>query len=106
MQGSPEWPQPSNYEKWEDWATQLIQRLNENLTPDYSEVGQFGEFAVSLPQNGKWLPTAGGSFLDASFPLLAQRLGTTFGAKPTASSTRLPNRAAGAANFVAGIKAT
>jgi hypothetical protein len=106
MFGAPEWPQPKNYEKWEDWADQLIQLLNTEWVDDYSEVGQYAEFAVSLPPNGKWLPTVGGSFLDASFPVLAQKLQTTFGAKPTADSTRLPNRAAGAANFVGGIRAT
>lgn len=106
MQGTPEWPQPAAYDEWEEWATQMVQRLNEEWQEDYSDVGQFAEFAVSLPTNGKWLPTAGGAFEDASFPLLAVKLGTTFGAKPTATSTRLPNRAAGAANFVAGIRAT
>lgn len=102
--GLPEWPEPSLYPDWKEWSRALIGCLNEQLLEDYSEVGMVVEFAVSLPQNGRWLEANGGTFLSASYPELAQKLGTTFTPAPPAGSTRLPNRTP-AANHKAGIRA-
>jgi len=104
--GLPEWPIPESYAEWQLWAHEIISRLNDWLLDDYDEVGMIANFAVALPQNGRWIPANGTMFLADSYPELAQKLGTTFGAGLPGPPVQiqLPTVTA-PANFVAGIRA-
>lgn len=103
-QGLPEWPATEFYATWQEYVKAYISRMNEVLAENYDEVGMTANFAVSLPQNGRWLQANGGTFLSASFPQLAQKLGTTFSPAPPAGHTRLPTIVP-PANHVSGIRA-
>lgn len=97
-----QWPRPLGVEDWQSWATRLVADLNERfggITP--SDTGRLAEF-VRLPSG--WLKTDGTAILNASYPALAQVLGTTFGTAP-AGQTKLPNIPPVHTGFVMAIKA-
>jgi hypothetical protein len=99
-----QFPEPTFYEEWQPWGTGLIRALFIAFAGINPEVGEIRVFAVSLPPTGYVL--ADGSNIDnASFPILAQRLGATFGTAP-AGKTKLPSLTSPyGANTVVGIRA-
>ena len=84
-----QFPEPLFYEEWQPWGTGLIRTLFIGFASISPEVGEIRVFAVSLPPAG-FIPADGSTIDNASFPVLAQRLGGTFGTAPP-GRTKLPN---------------
>jgi len=71
------WPDPTVYVDWRDFGRALIQVLDQALTPvETEDVGAVKEFMTGLPEVG-YLLANGSTFPAASYPILAQKLGST-----------------------------
>lgn len=71
------WPDPTFHTDWRDWASATISELDRALGAyDSADVGAVKEFTTGLPEFG-YLQANGSTFPAASYPILAQKLGST-----------------------------
>jgi hypothetical protein len=71
------WPEPILATDWRDWARSLIFNLDSALNVyDTADIGAVKEFVTGLPETG-YLQANGSVFSASSYPILAQKLGST-----------------------------
>lgn len=68
-----QWTNPSETSTWQEWGGQLIINLRAAFQRSDTEIGAIQEFVV-VPTG--WVLANGAAFDAASFPILAQKLGT------------------------------